>query len=83
MNITNIIEEIKLIPEDKISELYDFIHFYRLGLETVREDTADIMRFAGCWEDMPEEEFQDFLEEIEERRQQTFSRRREYEAFLD
>ena len=26
-------EEIKLIPEDRLAEVYDFIHFFRLGLK--------------------------------------------------
>ena len=28
-----IIEEIKQIPNDKLGELYDFIHYFRLGVE--------------------------------------------------
>lgn len=27
-----VIEEIKLIPEDSLLKLYDFIHFFRVGL---------------------------------------------------
>lgn len=83
MNIANIIDEIKLIPNDKLAELYDFIHFYRLGLETTKNSTLEIMSFAGCWEDMPDEEFQNFLKEISDRRRHAFSRRREDETFLD
>jgi hypothetical protein len=41
------------------------------------------MQFAGCWEDMPEEEFENFSEEIAERRKRAFSERREYETFTD
>ena len=33
------------------------------------------MQFAGSWSDMPEEDFSDFCEEIEQRRQATSSRR--------
>lgn len=28
-----LIEEIKLIPEDKLAEIYDLIHYFRLGLK--------------------------------------------------
>jgi hypothetical protein len=28
-----LIEEIKLIPEDKLPEVYDLIHYFRLGLK--------------------------------------------------
>ena len=31
---TKIFEEIHLIPDGKIEELYDVIHYFRIGLET-------------------------------------------------
>jgi len=78
-----VIDEIRLIPQEKLPELYDFIHFYRLGLETAQDNTEEIMQFAGCWEDMPEEEFENFSEKISERRKRAFSERRECETFTD
>ena len=80
---SRVMEEIKLIPENKLSELSDFIHFYRLGVESIGNSETEIMRFAGCREDMPDKEFEDFLEEVTERRRQAFSGRREYETFAD
>ena len=41
------------------------------------------MQFAGCWEDMQDEEFENFAEDIAERRKIAFSRRRESEIFVD
>jgi len=29
---TQLIEEIKQIPSDKLAEIYDLIHYFRLGL---------------------------------------------------
>ncbi len=78
-----VIEEIRLIPKDKLPELYDFIHFFRLGLETAPDDTEEIMRFAGCWQDMTDNEFEDFSEEIVERRRQAFSKRIGRETVTD
>jgi|GEM_PF-476918 hypothetical protein len=72
---SQIMEELRLIPKDRLPELYDFIHFFRLGLEAVKDDTEEIMRFSGCWQDMTQREFEDFSEEIAERRRQAFSRR--------
>jgi len=34
-----VIDEIRLIPQENLPELYDFIHFYRLGLETAQDNT--------------------------------------------
>ena len=67
------IEEIHHIPEDKIRELYNVIHFFRVGVETVNSNSQNnIMAYAGCWEDMPDQEFTDFLHDITERRSAVF-----------
>lgn len=63
-----IIAEINLIPEDKRKELYELIHQFRMSLERSPKNKNKIMQFAGSWSDMPEEDFKDFCEEIEQRR---------------
>lgn len=78
-----LMDEVKLIPEHKLSEVYDFIHYFRIGLQQFKENMGQIiqiMQFAGCWKDMPEEVFNEFLEEVGQRRKQAFSRRRRSEA---
>lgn len=70
-----IIEEINLIPEDKLIELYDLIHGFRLTLKPSENNVNEIMKFAGCWQDLSEEEFTDFSQEIEQRRQNSSIRR--------
>jgi hypothetical protein len=80
---TRVLEEIERFPESKLSELYTFIRYFRLGLEASRGDTRQIMTFAGCWGDMPEKVFAEFSQEIAERRQRAFSRRRRGETRTD
>ncbi len=63
-----LLEEINLIPEDKLEELFYFIHNFRLGLEKAPGNKEQIMKFAGCREDMNEEIFEEFSEEIRERK---------------
>ena len=63
-----IIAEISLIPEDKHQELYELIHKFRIDLERVQNNKNENMQFAGIWSDMAEEDFNDFCEEIEQRR---------------
>jgi len=77
-----LLEEIKLIPEHKLSELYDFIHYFRLSLQNSKENRDQIIKFAGCWKDMPKEIFNEFSKEIAQRRKQAFSRRRGDEASI-
>ncbi len=74
---SKVLEEIDRVPEDRLRQVYDFVHYFRLGLETSKNNAKQrTMQFAGCWRDMPDEMFTDFLGEITQRRQQAFSRRR-------
>ncbi|MBO3464484.1 hypothetical protein G7B40_032400 [Aetokthonos hydrillicola Thurmond2011] len=80
--------EISLVPEEKLEELYNFIHYFRLGVEVCgvevsKETLNPSMDFAGCWNDMSEEMFANFYEEIRTRRQQAFSGRRSDETSFD
>lgn len=71
-----IMKELKQIPEQKMSELYDIIHYFRLGLQAQQERKNPTMSLAGAWSDMSEEAFTSMLEDIGERRKRAFSRRR-------
>ncbi|MBW4666017.1 MAG: hypothetical protein KME60_00885 [Cyanomargarita calcarea GSE-NOS-MK-12-04C] len=67
---TKVIAEINLLPKEKLEELYNFIHYFRLGVEASKGSLEQTMQFAGCWNDMPNEVFTNFDEEIKTRRQQ-------------
>ena len=70
MELSQVIEEIRLVPKDRLREIYNFIHFFRLGLEKSQDSTEDIMQFAGCWQDMKDEDFEQFSQEMTDRRRQ-------------
>ncbi|MFP4396287.1 MAG: hypothetical protein ACLFTI_13605 [Anaerolineales bacterium] len=78
-----LITEVNRIPDDKLAEVYTLLHYYRLGLESTQKQPPDVMRYAGCWADMPADEFEDFLQEIQVRRRQAFSGRRRHETRVD
>ncbi len=78
-----ILSEIELVPEAKLSELYDFIHYFRLGIEKSENATQQIMRFAGCWENMSDEVYNQLTKELILRRKQAFSRRKSNETSID
>ncbi len=80
---SKVLKEVDLVPEDLLKELYDFIHFFRLGVESSKKPAKKIMQFAGCWQDMPDEVFEEFLADSAERRKQAFSRRRSGETGSD
>lgn len=84
---TKVIQEIDQIPASKLPEVFTFLHYFRLGLErsmpSAQPDADRILQFAGSWNDLPEQEFVDFLNEMQERRSQAFSQRPSREASFD
>ena len=70
-----IIEELDQIPEVKIAEIYDFLHYHRLGLQQPMAEVNPTLSLAGAWKDMPNEKFDDLLNELAQRRKQAFSGR--------
>ena len=84
MTVTTIreklIQEIRLIPEQHLTELYSLLHYYRLGLKQIKgnakNNRAFTLQFAGCWEDMPVKEYDDLMDDIHQRRKDAFSGRR-------
>jgi hypothetical protein len=63
MLIQKIIQELQDIPEDKLVELHDLIHYFRLGLEkeTISPRTPGLIPGKlsdAFFEPLPEEELQ-------------------------
>ncbi len=75
-----VVEEINQIPNEKLAEILDLIHHFRLGLQSTDKNKTTLMDFSGCWNDMPEEVYQDFMHDITERRHTAFSGRENREA---
>jgi hypothetical protein len=78
-----LLQEIALLPEDKLLDVYTLLHYFRLGLEAAESTPESVMQFAGCWADVPGEEFSAFTAEVMERRSRAFARRRAGEASAD
>jgi hypothetical protein len=63
MLIQKIVQELQDIPEDKLAELYDLIHYFRLGLgqETAQPRTPGLLTGKlgdAFFEPLSEEELQ-------------------------
>nr|VFJ65865.1 MAG: hypothetical protein BECKFM1743C_GA0114222_104059 [Candidatus Kentron sp. FM]VFJ77208.1 MAG: hypothetical protein BECKFM1743A_GA0114220_109684 [Candidatus Kentron sp. FM]VFK22413.1 MAG: hypothetical protein BECKFM1743B_GA0114221_108584 [Candidatus Kentron sp. FM] len=87
MELSQVIKEIRLVPDNRLPEIHDFIRSLAPDTETRQDDTArivaNVMEFAGCWRDLTDEEFADFSQEIAEHRNQAFSGRIGREAVID
>ena len=63
MLIQKIVQELQAIPEEKLAELYDLIHYFRLGLDKESQSPRQPGLIAGevddaFFEPLPEEELQ-------------------------
>ena len=78
-------EEIEKVPEEQWQELLELIQSFRERNQVeTPPDPQRIMRFAGCWNDMSDDELTEFLDEIYQRRANSFRGREEYfETLLD
>lgn len=75
-------DEIREIPGSRRQEIYDVIHFFRLGLEREVPKRPDVMRFASAWEELPD--FAGLEAELKQRRREAYkSRRRQDETSAD
>ncbi|MEQ9621979.1 hypothetical protein [Coleofasciculus chthonoplastes] len=79
---TKVFEEIQSIPDDRLIELLEVIHSFRLRSEPASTPIQPIMKFAGCWRELPNETYTEFLDDISQRRQQAFQERQNRETRL-
>ncbi len=78
-----LLNEISKIPEDQLKHVYNFIHYFRLGLKTKKPNPEKIMELAGSWIDMPDKDFDTFMSDIKSRRSKAFESRRNRETSAD
>lgn len=62
-----VLEEIQLVSEDLLPDLYNLIHQLRVSSEESEANVEKIMRHAGAWSDMSGDEFADLSEELRTR----------------
>ena len=67
MLIQKIVQELEEIPEERLAEIYDLIHYFRLGLNQEKDQQKSQPRTPGLlsgklgdafFEPLPEEELQ-------------------------
>ena len=75
-----VIEELRRIPDEKMGNIYEFIRHIRTEPQNSRTNVDKIMGFAGCWSDMPDNAFSEFIQEMRDRRAQAFAGRRKNET---
>ena len=71
-----LLKEIAKIPDDKVADIYRLIHYFRLGIQSQKGNPEKILKLSGSWKDMSENDFNDFLNEVKDRRKTAFLSRR-------
>ncbi len=71
-----LLEEISRIPEDQVSDIYNLVHYFRLGLQSKKANPDKILKLSASWKDMSEDDFNEFLNQMRARRKTAFSSRR-------
>lgn len=75
-----VIEELRNIPDEKMENICDFIRNIRTDPQNSRTNVDMIMGFAGCWSDMPDNAYSDFIQEMSGGRAKAFAGRRKNET---
>ena len=78
-----IFDEIAKIPDEKVHEIFDLLHHFRLGLKVKTSNPQKILQLAGSWKDMSEDDFEDFVNDVTTRRKNAFIFRRSRETSVD
>lgn len=78
-----VFKELCLIPEEKLPEILDFLHHFRVGTQIFKSKAERRTDFSGCWQDMPDEIYRDFVDEVALRRHSAFSGRQNREEGAD
>lgn len=79
--MTTINETLRMLPPEARRQVVDFVEFIaqKYLKKKVRDNRSreKILKFAGAWKDMREEDYKGFIDDIYDRRKRSFSRRRE------
>jgi hypothetical protein len=78
VTINTILEEMKDIPVEHLSEVYQFVHSFNVHHQYSDSKRREIMSCAGMLSDMSEEDYADFLGETKRIRQGRLERNLEF-----
>jgi hypothetical protein len=75
LTVNTIIEEIKGLPSDHLSEVHEFIKSLRKKSKMSEKNKKEVLSMAGILSDWSEEEYQDFVQHTQKIRKELFTRK--------
>ncbi|CAN5233241.1 hypothetical protein BH20BAC1_BH20BAC1_20860 [soil metagenome] len=74
LTLNTILKELKNVPVDRLEDLYSIIHSLRANTKKSDKISKKILSFAGSFGDMTEKDYDDFLEQTKQTRNDLFDR---------
>ncbi len=74
LTLDTIFKEIKNVPVNRLEDLYSFINSLKTNSKTTKENRNKILSFAGSFNNMNQEDYDDFIEESRKTRNELFDR---------
>lgn len=73
--LNTILRELKNVPVDKLEDLYTVIRSLQTSTKNSDQASKKILSFAGSFEDMTKEDYNDFLQQTKYTRDDLFDRK--------
>jgi len=67
-------KELKNVPVDRLKDLYSIIHSLRANTKKSDKTSRKILSFAGSFNDMTDKDYNDFLNQTKDTRNNLFDR---------
>lgn len=74
ITLNTILEELNDVPEDKLSELHNFINSLKISTKKSEKKRKKILSFAGAFNDISQNDYDDFVKETKKTRAELFER---------
>jgi hypothetical protein len=72
--LNTILKELKNVPVERLEDLYSIIHSLQANTKKSDKRSKEILSFAGTFGDMPENDYNDFLRQVKQTRNDLFDR---------
>jgi len=74
ITLNTILEELNDVPVDKLGELHSFINSLKISTENSEKKRKEILSFAGAFNSMSQNDYDDFVKETRKIRTELFER---------
>lgn len=74
LTLNTILEELNDVPVDKLPELHNYINSLKINTKKSGKSRKEILSFAGIFNNMSQNDYDDFVKETKKTRSELFDR---------